>query len=926
MLLFEEVEKRVGEVGGFSGKLEEILLFLLKETRDIRETVKSENDARRQDIEKVGKHMENLIGAETDKLKEIIKKENEERQRDMKDIEAFVKKENAERRKEMGEVKEKLRTEEEKRLEEAKQLQEKMEKERKALQEYVERDARETKERMAAENKLLQEKLDREAAELKKKLQDGDEEKAEEMKILQQKLDMERRMLTDKMEREKTELAEEMERVEADRKKEAANLKNKIEEDAKQTQSGIVTMFERLKNENESRKTEIHGLKDILVRENEKLGREQMAMGQRLENGLVDLSDKMDKEIGECRKDLKRTNEELTDNVKAVKKEIKDKIDNEYTDLKKKVELETNEIRDKMQFDKKAMIVKFEEVEDERQKEAKLIRAQLQREREETRESISNEATLLRDQVDGNTRDLMDIIKKEKGERERDHESLKRKIDDEKQELQLSIDRDRDNMSKKLNEEHDQRRIEQMEVQQRLENTEKSGKSEMQELFGRVKRYEEEARLDNDEVRQALTRVCSSLDEKMIRDKKDIREALDHETMDLSKRVDKCNLERLNEGADIQSKLAMLGKSASRHLDNLKHQLHRESQTLLELMQKSCSVAFNAHRDEGHQEGGECYITFSSCTVNIGGGFIPKSGIFQCPEPGLYLFTLTVCTYDGKKCLLVLRKNEKDVCAMIDQDGNENRGKTMISQTCLMDLDISDRVQVYAVTGTGLSDTKSSHYTQFSGVILRPSPDTFRSAIRQAAQDAEDDVSLGEGSIRGFTPTPSNVELRAASRRTASVTRTAIPEEPKQNGVSNLPAPTQNGAVKEPAATQKKEVAVKEPAPTQNGTAKEPAPIQNGPAKEPTPIQTVLAKEPAPTQIEGVEVGTKITPVERTKKKTKEETKEEKPQQSYLALTGLGGADKKENGDKPPPASEPAAKQAVKKPEAGNAFYSFLKR
>ena len=43
-------------------------------------------------------------------------------------------------------------------------------------------------------------------------------------------------------------------------------------------------------------------------------------------------------------------------------------------DVKRKVELETNEIRDKMQFDKKGLVVKFEEMDDERQKEAKLIR------------------------------------------------------------------------------------------------------------------------------------------------------------------------------------------------------------------------------------------------------------------------------------------------------------------------------------------------------------------------------------------------------------------------------------------------------------------------------------------------------------------------------------------------------------------------
>ena len=41
---------------------------------------------------------------------------------------------------------------------------------------------------------------------------------------------------------------------------------------------------------------------------------------------------------------------------------------------------------------------------------------------------------------------------------------VKRRIEDEKAELTQTINRDRDNMTKKLAEEHDQRRIEQMEV------------------------------------------------------------------------------------------------------------------------------------------------------------------------------------------------------------------------------------------------------------------------------------------------------------------------------------------------------------------------------------------------------------------------------------------------------------------------------
>ena len=95
---------------------------------------------------------------------------------------------------------------------------------------------------------------------------------------------------------------------------------------------------------------------------------------------------------------------------------------------------------------------------------------------------------------------------------------------------------------------------------------EKSGKTDIQELFNRVKRYEEESRIDNDEVRQAVSRTASSLEEKLLRDKKELRDIVQHETSDLGRRVDKCNIERLNESADIQGKMCMLGKSASRHL------------------------------------------------------------------------------------------------------------------------------------------------------------------------------------------------------------------------------------------------------------------------------------------------------------------------------------------------------------------------
>ena len=45
--------------------------------------------------------------------------------------------------------------------------------------------------------------------------------------------------------------------------------------------------------------------------------------------------------------------------------------------------------------------------------------------------------------------------------------------------MQILIDKDRDNFNNKLKEEHDQRRIEQMELVQRLDNNERCGKSDI---------------------------------------------------------------------------------------------------------------------------------------------------------------------------------------------------------------------------------------------------------------------------------------------------------------------------------------------------------------------------------------------------------------------------------------------------------------
>ena len=81
---------------------------------------------------------------------------------------------------------------------------------------------------------------------------------------------------------------------------------------------------------------------------------------------------------------------------------------------------------------------------------------------------LTSESKAIQDSMDITVKDILDVIKKEKSEREREIEHVKKRVDDEKEELKLTINRDRDNMTKKMNEEHDQRRIEQLEMTQRL--------------------------------------------------------------------------------------------------------------------------------------------------------------------------------------------------------------------------------------------------------------------------------------------------------------------------------------------------------------------------------------------------------------------------------------------------------------------------
>merc|ERR1712154_743098 len=94
------------------------------------------------------------------------------------------------------------------------------------------------------------------------------------------------------------------------RKREADELKTRME-NAKQEQGNSITqMFDRLKAENDTRKTEIHGLKDILVRENECRARETDELRLAMELANQTLGEALEKESNNLTKRMAHLEED----------------------------------------------------------------------------------------------------------------------------------------------------------------------------------------------------------------------------------------------------------------------------------------------------------------------------------------------------------------------------------------------------------------------------------------------------------------------------------------------------------------------------------------------------------------------------------------------------------------------------------------
>jgi len=279
--LDQEVADRKRETGELRDRLE-------KETGQLKERLDTEIAERKADRDRLQAAInENASKGkdEMNELREMILQERDERKDQAENMDNFFKKENDERKKNLDDVNEWIRIENEKRQKEAEALRERMEREKRELQEFIDKDNKRKADQMAAETEERQRKEE----ELKKRLQEAQEANENGTIQLYKKMAMENAA----REAEIAELRELLAKAEADLNGTIVKEKDDV--------------IEKLKKENQELKDKLASEKDFLQgnidgnhnHANKRINELAEKLSNHLKTGadaIKDLTDKMLKE------------------------------------------------------------------------------------------------------------------------------------------------------------------------------------------------------------------------------------------------------------------------------------------------------------------------------------------------------------------------------------------------------------------------------------------------------------------------------------------------------------------------------------------------------------------------------------------------------------------------------------------------------
>jgi len=246
---------------------------------------------------------------------------------------------------------------------------------------------------------------------------------------------------------------------------------------------------------------------------------------------------------------------------------------------------------------------------------------------------------------------------------------------------------------------------------------------------------------------EARKQETQKLKDQMQTEQADVREFISRGTSQFRELLDIEKKDRATQMAETQSDLeALMDKTESdSHQIEL---MQRIIQDVEYMAVTPLSVYFTAHRAEPYTGGGEEFLTFDGCSVNVGNAMDAKSGIFTAPFSAAYLFSLHVCTHDLKKALIAIRRNGIEVASIYDQNHQDNHKNSMAGQTFVIELSVGDKLQAYMYTFTGLHDKPTNHLTQFTGLLLKPvehTVDAVRNLTPQPIERSSSSMSSAGG-------------------------------------------------------------------------------------------------------------------------------------------------------------------------------------
>ena len=293
---------------------------------------------------------------------------------------------------------------------------------------------------------------------------------------------------------------------------------------------------------------------------------------------------------------------------------------------------EAKQLQDAMDQEKEAMSKRMEALQHKIKEDSSKLN--------EGNEALKIENQKLLDQMDKERQNLEQKLAQDKAIMERKLEEDAQKLEQEKVLMEAKLAEENNKLAQKMVEEQAKQNDEKNEILQLYEKLQKEIDARKNELSS----FKDQIINDQADVRNTISRGTSQIKELLALEKKD----------------------RATQMADTQAELGSLIQKAEADAQQLEL-MQRVIQDVEYLAVTPLSVYFSAFRNEPYLEGGEEYLTFSDCSVNVGNAMDAKSGVFTAPYSAAYLFSLHVCSHDLKKALIAIRRNGIEVASLYDQ-------------------------------------------------------------------------------------------------------------------------------------------------------------------------------------------------------------------------------------------------------------------